>query len=1353
MGFAAIPRSWRKPAIAGLASVGVLGVGAGVALGPAAAWLVDEIADGQKIWRIGNLQIDGVEGPHIGALRAQRLSLRDARGIWAEARDVDLHWRPLALLTGEVRLDAARIGDLHVLRQPEMTPKGDGGGGSIDVRIENLALESVRLDEPVYGVEAALRAELGLNLQDKSLERLTLRLERTDSDADRAIVTIQRGEHFVLNADVESAPGGVIARALGIGEQGLSIDAQGEGDESGGEARWSGAVGEAPLSRGSLSWDATRWRLDAQAYLDALPMLRAAQKRLGDEVTIGGGGERGGHFTALARSPLLSLDIEGEADEGLNLNGPARVDAETADLSAVVPEAPVALGPAHFSGTFTRQDGRMALSGALTARRVEALGQTTSLSGDVRFRMSDERIDATADLRAPEAQQGLFQNARVDAALQIDRKQGRFRLRRARIESEGLALNAQGWTRRGDGEFSGEWRARRLGDFASGLEGAIGGRWRFQAEPETGQWAGTLNGEGDGVGGTPDFVPQGLGADPRLDASFRYENRGVTLSHARIDGERLRAGAMGRIVGGQADLRVELSARGPLTVGAAQFDGAMDAVGHVTGRIAKPRLELNARLASFSVGGASFVNPDVDLTLAPDAGGQYRGHAEARATYSEQPASVSTDIALIEGGVDLTQLDAHLGALDASGRVRASEAGLNADLALTGSIDNLAPGVSGRIDGALTIAEEALSLNADLAMARFGELRVREAHVDAHGPFRSIAAQFTFDGALRRAPLNFAGDAAIQIQDGVEARITGQGALAGERLATREPIFARWGERDLQANLNIILGEGGLIASWRERGASLSADADLQNAPLAPIAAIWGEAASGTGTGSARIASSGGGLSGEVDLNVNDARVAGRQRGTLDAHLVASLAPNRLQAALDATSSDGLVAHFDADAPVETSAAPIRIALQPERRGRATWSVRGPAQTLFAAARLQDQSLSGDLEGEGELRFGDGFLAGDGYMEVSDGAFEDKLTGVKLHALDTRIAFDDRGVTLERFTATGPGGGGLTATGGSADPQHGRIAVEMRDLRLVDRPDAQATASGDLTLAWEGLESTLSGELNIDRGEVNIAANVEAGIPTIDVIEINRTDVFYEDEPQQPQSNGSTHLDVHIRAPERIFTRGRGVDAEWSLDLRLRGTAANPLFYGTATLVRGTLSLSGQPFDIESGSIDFNGPAENASIDLVAERTTTDLTARIHLSGTATDPDISLSSTPSLPEDEILPQILFGRSVADLSALEAAQVAASLARLTGQGGLDLMAAARSATGLDRLNVRQDEAGGLIVGGGVYLTSDVYVEVARNGMGQAQTQVEWQVGPRLVLITGFLPNGDRRVSLRWRKESD
>jgi translocation and assembly module TamB len=662
--------------------------------------------------------------------------------------------------------------------------------------------------------------------------------------------------------------------------------------------------------------------------------------------------------------------------------------------------------------------------------------------------------------------------------------------------------------------------------------------------------------------------------------------------------------------------------------------------------------------------------------------------------------------------------------------------------------------VTGRLAGRLALTPETLVLDAEIANARAGELRVRAATVHAEGPLDSIATRFELRGRLRQAPLAFAGAATIDAESET-ARIDGSGTLADAPIFTRAPITADWSRGRTQAFLNFAVGDGVVRAQWEERGRALNGSAQIEDAPLGPLAAIWGERATGRIDGAISLVSNGRGLSGEADVRLDDARVSGRQRGALDMHIVASLTPTRLVSTVDATSQRGLVAHFEADAPVETSAAPIRIALARERRGRASWSVRGPAEALWAAARLPDQSLEGAIDGEGTLQFGAGYLSGDGHIEIVDGRFEDKLTGVTLVDLDARLRLDDRGMTIENFTAAGPRGGRLTAVGGSVNQRQGSITVNVDNMRVADRPDARAIASGQLTLAWEGFESSLTGDIDLIEANIDIASNPQAGIPTLDVIEVNRLGEDEEppEEAAPPRRNGSTTLDVNIDAPGRVFTRGRGLDAEWSLDLRLAGTARNPQVFGTARAVRGTLALSGQPFEIEDAVIRFTGDPSDARIDLTAVRDTADLSARIRLIGTARDPEISFSSDPPLPEDEILPQVLFGRSVEDLSALEAAQLAASLAALSGRASLDLVDAARAAAGLDRFNVRQDEDGGFLVAGGVYLTRDVYVEVARTGLGQAQTRVEWTIRPRLVLITSFLGNGDQRVSLRWRRESD
>ncbi|MGQ0531934.1 MAG: translocation/assembly module TamB domain-containing protein [Caulobacteraceae bacterium] len=1353
------PKRRRRKRWWAFAAGGVLvGTGAVIALGPAAHLVVDSLGDGARVWRLGRLQIDDVSGGWLGALRAGAVTIEDEEGVWLEAHDVALEWSPQDILFGAVRLHAARANSIAVARQPVLLERRPSADTTFDVFIGELHVERITFAEPVVGATGEFSVDLALDLRDENLRAIDLTLRRLDSEDDRLTALYRSGENYALNVELHSAPGGVVARALGVSDSGLHATANGDGDVTEGAARFEAAAGDTQVLDGRTHWTAAGWSAEGRAQLDALPAFAALARRIGPSMAFELSGQLEGRtFEVHAETPFLAADLAGALDEDGELDGPAQLTASSNRLSDIARESPFTLGSARLEGEVRRARGTTALRATLDAGQIDALGQRTRLTGPVEGALTSDRFTLTADLRAPAQTSPLFANARLRTSMEYDRSRGRFELGRTDLNGDAIAVEAQGWVNRGDGEFAGEWRARRLEAMTPDLAGEAAGRWRaFRDDDENGEraWAITADGQGARIDGAPDVIPQLLGTDPRLDARMRYEDGGITVSHARLDGAQLRAGATGRIVRGEANLALEASARGPLSLGGAEIAGAVDATGRLTGRIARPVLSMHATLSSFSAGGIVVEQPVVDFTLAPRGGDTYAGRADVTGAASGRPLSGASDVAIGGGAIALTNLDAQWGAIQAQGSARFADRGVSAELDVNGALDGLVAGVTGRLAGDLALTPETLVLDAQIADARAGELRVRAATLHAEGPLDAIAATFDLRGRLRQAALAFAGTANVNA-DGKTARIEGRGTLADAPIFTRAPITANWNSARTQAALDVAVGDGVVRAQWEERGRALNGSAQIEDAPIGPLAAIWGERATGRIDGAIDITSNGRGLSGNADLRLDNARVSGRQRGTLDMHIVGNLTPGRLTSTVDATSESGLVAHFEADAPVETSAAPIRIALARERRGRATWSVHGPAETLWAAARLQDQLLQGQLDGEGTLQFGAGYLSGDGHIEIVDGRFEDKLSGATLVDLDARLRLDDDGVSIENFTSAGPRGGRLTATGGSINDRQGSITVSIDHMRVADRPDARATASGELTLAWNGLASSVTGDINIIEASIDIASNPEAGIPTLEVIEINRPgedDQPLEDAPP-PRRNGSTTLDVNVDAPGRVFTRGRGVDAEWALDMRLGGTSARPLVFGTARAVRGTITLSGQPFEIDNALISFGGDPLDARVNIIARRDTADLTAYMRLTGTAREPEITFTSNPPLPEDEILPQVLFGRSVEDLSALEAAQLAASLAALSGRASLDIVNAARAAAGLDRFNVRQDEDGGFLVAGGVYLTRDVYVEVARTGLGQAQTRVEWTVRPRLVLITSFLGNGDQRVSLRWRRESD
>jgi translocation and assembly module TamB len=228
-------------------------------------------------------------------------------------------------------------------------------------------------------------------------------------------------------------------------------------------------------------------------------------------------------------------------------------------------------------------------------------------------------------------------------------------------------------------------------------------------------------------------------------------------------------------------------------------------------------------------------------------------------------------------------------------------------------------------------------------------------------------------------------------------------------------------------------------------------------------------------------------------------------------------------------------------------------------------------------------------------------------------------------------------------------------------------------------------------------------------------------------------------------------LDMKVTAPRRVIVFGRGLDTEWSTDFQVTGSINDPVVRGTATLVRGDLDLAGRRFAFDTGSIRFDGPIRTSRVDFSATRSATDINATVRITGTPMAPKFTLESTPALPQDEILARVLFGRSASQLSALEAAQLAAGLAQLAGgQAGFDPAGLLRQATGLDRVAVGAS-GGAATVQAGKYLADNVYVQLGAGGVGGAGAEVEWEPRPGLSITSGAQANGDSRIGVRWKKD--
>ena len=245
--------------------------------------------------------------------------------------------------------------------------------------------------------------------------------------------------------------------------------------------------------------------------------------------------------------------------------------------------------------------------------------------------------------------------------------------------------------------------------------------------------------------------------------------------------------------------------------------------------------------------------------------------------------------------------------------------------------------------------------------------------------------------------------------------------------------------------------------------------------------------------------------------------------------------------------------------------------------------------------------------------------------------------------------------------------------------------------------------------------------------------------------------------PPGPEPQSAIALNLTLNAPEQVFIRGRGLDAELGGTIHIHGTAAKPIPDGGLHLRRGTFSLVGSTLNFTEGTIDFSGAGiADPSIHFVATSTTATMIATLTISGSAKDPKITLSSVPDMPQDEILAQLLFNTSTSKLSPFQLAEIAAALASLSGAtSGFDPLESLRSKFGLDRLSVGSSTNGSPTLEAGSYLARGVYLGAKQSASGggtQATVQIDLDQGIEAGDHSGVRQHvGDRQHQQRGRRQ--
>jgi translocation and assembly module TamB len=332
----------------------------------------------------------------------------------------------------------------------------------------------------------------------------------------------------------------------------------------------------------------------------------------------------------------------------------------------------------------------------------------------------------------------------------------------------------------------------------------------------------------------------------------------------------------------------------------------------------------------------------------------------------------------------------------------------------------------------------------------------------------------------------------------------------------------------------------------------------------------------------------------------------------------------------------------------------------------------------------------------------------DGEFHVRDGRFDMYRTNMQLTdaTLDGRFVGDELVFSGQGKTARGT----LVLDGRFAWPDDvmtGELHLKGEKLMLADTPAFRIVASPDLTIAARERGFAVRGEVLIP-----VARIAPRDLSTTVTTSPDERIVGREHEAPEPSTLERVRARVRMVLGDDVRVDSFGLKAKLAGAVTVLSQPGDVVRgNGSIRVVEGEYKAFGQFVRITRGVLSYNRtPIDDPTLDLVGEREirAADVVVAINVRGTLSQPFVTLSSTPPLPEAEALSYLLTGRSINTLQSGEAASVDRAAESLAVSGGGLLLGGIGTRIGLDEVTVEKTGEEDTSVVLGKYLSPNLFV---------------------------------------------
>ncbi|MEZ4287795.1 MAG: translocation/assembly module TamB domain-containing protein [Polyangiales bacterium] len=298
-----------------------------------------------------------------------------------------------------------------------------------------------------------------------------------------------------------------------------------------------------------------------------------------------------------------------------------------------------------------------------------------------------------------------------------------------------------------------------------------------------------------------------------------------------------------------------------------------------------------------------------------------------------------------------------------------------------------------------------------------------------------------------------------------------------------------------------------------------------------------------------------------------------------------------------------------------------------------------------------------------------------GTLSLTEGQIDVRSIGQKLRDVQGRLILDEDGLMLRGLKVRDGDGkaeleGELNLKGLS--PQTTALRINASKFPVRQEGLVISTVDGRARLTGEFQPQNLLAKLIIERLEVNVPESSTSLQELADHPEVHLTNV--EVEQTKPKNPYVIKVNVDADRPFIVKSDDQGFSATATSTLSITYDGEYMMVDGLAKLEGGYFEVLGKRFEIQSGSMIFNGDRElNPNVNLVAMhplRGSND-TITVTASGKLSDPQISFRSTiPTESEAQVIALLITGSTRQERGTQASTEDASAAASsfLTGVAG-------------------------------------------------------------------------------------